>query len=81
MTDINSDALALLTISIPSVSGAIILGKRGFTLTEDESDWLPPFTPDGGVSATRYRASFIRSWLMLKSRRSKVCLSVDNCWL
>jgi hypothetical protein len=48
ITDTNSNALALLTISIPSVSGAIILGKRGFTLMEDEADWLPAFTPDAG---------------------------------
>jgi hypothetical protein len=29
----------LLTISI-------ILGKRGFTLTEDEANWLPSFMPE-----------------------------------
>jgi hypothetical protein len=39
-------ALELLTISIPAMSGAIILAGRDFTLTEDEEDWLPPFTPD-----------------------------------
>ena len=22
------------------------LGKQGYTLTEDEEDWMPPFTPD-----------------------------------
>ena len=37
MTD--GEALELLSISIA-------LGKRGYTLTEDESDWLPPFAPD-----------------------------------
>jgi hypothetical protein len=33
------EAEELLTISM-------ILGKRGFTLTDDESDWMPPLTPD-----------------------------------
>jgi hypothetical protein len=33
------EAVELLSISM-------MLREFGFTLTEDESDWLPPFTPD-----------------------------------
>jgi len=43
---IGFDALELLRISIALLTEGIILGKRDFTLTEDEADWLPPFTPD-----------------------------------
>jgi hypothetical protein len=30
-----------------------LLDERGFTLTEDETDWMPPFTPDASALDAR----------------------------
>ena len=32
--------------AVELLSICIILGNRGYRQTEDEEDWLPPFTPD-----------------------------------
>jgi hypothetical protein len=31
---------------VEMLSICLTLGKQGYTLTDDEQDWMPPFTPD-----------------------------------